>query len=264
MRLLSEEILSNEKYGENLYKMEIFSPYICKRAEAGQFVNVKCSPEGNIDPLLRRPFSIFDIEKKFNVFSILFTLKGKGTGYLASLQNGNNLDFVGPLGKGIDLGGKINDILLVGGGIGIAPLNFIARQAQEKHKNVHLLAGFKDSGFLRWERDLVRIGLNYHIFTEDGSWGETGIATDHLREHLPDYKGYDIFCCGPNSMLKTLQDIFKAGEQNVGALLEEVMACGIGVCMGCVIKIRAGKNKFKYMRVCKEGPVFNLREVLFD
>lgn len=264
MKILTKEILSNERYGENIYKMEVFSPYICKNAEAGQFINVKCSQPENIDPLLRRPFSIFDIEKKFNVFSILYALKGKGTGFLSTLRNGDNLDFVGPLGKGIDLDGKNKNILLVGGGIGVAPLNFIARLAQEKQKNVDLLAGFKDSGFLRWERDLVRIGPKYRIFTEDGSWGETGLATDYLKEYLPKYKNYDVFCCGPDNMLKQLQDIFKGTKQNVSALLEQVMACGIGACMGCVVKIKGGKNKFRYKRVCKDGPVFDLREVIFD
>ncbi len=264
MKLLIKEILSNEKYGENIYKMEVFSPDICKNAQAGQFINVKCSSGGNIDPLLRRPFSIFDVEKKFNVFSILYTIKGKGTKFLTSLKNGDNLDFAGPLGKGIDLDGKNINILLVGGGIGIAPLNFIAGQAQLKNKNPYLVAGFKDSNFLRWERDLVRTGIKYRIFTEDGSWGETGLATDYLKEDIFAYKDYDIYCCGPVSMLKQLQNIFKDTKNNVSALLEETMACGIGVCMGCVIKIRTGKNKFKYKRVCSEGPAFDLREVIFD
>ncbi len=165
---------------------------------------------------------------------------------------------------GIDLDGKNKNILLVGGGIGVAPLNFIARQAEESSKNVYLLAGFKDSGFLRWERDLVRTGFKYRIFTEDGSWGETGLVTDHLMENLDTYKDYDVFCCGPTDMLKALQDIFKDTKRNINALLEEVMACGIGVCMGCVVKIRAGKEKFKYKRVCSEGPAFDLKEVIFD
>ncbi len=264
MRLLNEEILSNERYGEDLYRMEIFSPYICKNAEAGQFINVKCSRPGNIDPLLRRPFSIFDIEKKFNVFSILYTIRGRGSSFLSTLKNGDNLDFTGPLGNAIDLDGKNNKILLVGGGIGIAPLNFIARKAGENRKDVYLLAGFKDSGFLRWESDLVRTGFKYRIFTEDGSWGETGLVTDHLREHFNTYEDYDVFCCGPTGMLKQIQDIFRGTKKNISVLLEEIMACGIGACMGCVVKIKAGRNKFKYKKVCSEGPAFDLKEVIFD
>ncbi|HEY4696319.1 MAG TPA: hypothetical protein VIH13_05470, partial [Candidatus Hydromicrobium sp.] len=106
MRLLSGEILSNEKYGDSLYKMEVFSPYICKYAQAGQFINVKCSSDGALDPLLRRPFGIFDIEKKFNVFSILYLVKGRGTRFISGLKRGDMLDFAGPLGKGIDLSGS--------------------------------------------------------------------------------------------------------------------------------------------------------------
>src|SRR4030042_3988594 len=155
MKLLSGEILSNEKYSNNLYKMEIFSPYICKDAQAGQFINVKCSPEGVLDPLLRRPFSIFDIEKKFNVFSILYWVKGKGTKFMSGLEKGDMLDFAGPLGKGIDMGRSEGNVLLIGGGIGIAPLYLIARLVSKVNKNVFFAAGFKDNSYLRWEKDLA-------------------------------------------------------------------------------------------------------------
>ncbi len=264
MRLLSGEILSNEKYGDSLYKMEVFSPYICKYAQAGQFINVKCSSDGALDPLLRRPFGIFDIEKKFNVFSILYLVKGRGTRFISGLKRGDMLDFAGPLGKGIDLSGSGDNILLVGGGIGIAPLYLIARIAGKMKKNVFFAAGFKDNSFLRWEKDLIRLKINYTVLTEDGSWGEKGLVSDYIWNNMKTFENYDVYCCGPRDMLKTLQNIYKDKKNKVTAFLEERMACGVGVCAGCVVKIRKGKKGFSYKKVCEDGPAFSLGEVLFD
>ncbi|HEY5500648.1 MAG TPA: hypothetical protein VIK09_01540, partial [Candidatus Humimicrobiaceae bacterium] len=123
MKLIKGEIISNKKIGEDLFKMTVFSPYIIKNSIPGQFVNIKCSSGNTIDPLLRRPFSIHDLEPDFKVFSILYVLKGIGTEYLSKLNAGDILDFAGPLGNGIDTTEKENkNFLLIGGGIGIAPL----------------------------------------------------------------------------------------------------------------------------------------------
>jgi len=264
MELLSGEILSNEKYSDNLYKMEIFSPYICKNATAGQFINVKCSPESVLDPLLRRPFGIFDIEEKFNVFSILYRVKGRGTKFLSELKRGDILDFAGPMGNGIDLNGDENNILLIGGGIGIAPLYLIAKLAGGMKKNVFFAAGFKDNSYLRWEKDLIELKINYAVLTEDGSWGEKGLVSDYVWNNIRSFKNFDIYCCGPRDMLKTLQNIYKDRNNKVTTLLDERMACGVGVCSGCVVKLRKGKRGFSYKKVCKDGPAFNLGEVIFD
>ncbi len=264
MKLLNTEIVSNEKYNDNLFKMEIFSPYICNEVMPGQFINVRCSPPGLLDPVLRRPFSVFDVEKKFNVFSILYVVKGKGTKYLSTLEKGDNLDFVGPLGNGIDLSRTGKSFLLIGGGAGIAPLYFIAREAKSLGKEVFFAAGFKDRSFIRWERDLIELNINYTLFTEDGSWGEKGFITDYIQENMKVFKGYDVYCCGPRSMLKKLQSMYAKTDNNITALMEGMMACGVGVCNGCVIKIKKGKRGYSYVKVCKDGPSFNLREVIFD
>lgn len=263
MRLLKNEILSNERYGPDIYKMEIFAPYIVKNIKAGQFINIKCCPEGARDPLLRRPFSVFDIEKKFNVFSILYFIKGKGTRYMASLKKGDIVDIVGPLGNPLELDNARSNILLIGGGMGIAPINLISKLAIDAGKNVLVLAGFKDSSLLRWERDLVRMGVKYRIFSEDGSWGETGMVCDHIFDESGLYRDNDIYCCGPEGMLKVLQK--ELGRENISAtaLFEEKMACGMGACNGCVIRIKKG-NEIHYLRVCKEGPAFELSEVVFE
>jgi len=263
MKILKSEILSNDRYGPEIYRMELFSPHIVKNVEAGQFVNVKCSPDGSRDPLLRRPFSVFDIEKKFNVFSILYNIKGRGTSYMSSLKKGDVLDYSGPLGKPAGLSLSKSNILLIGGGIGIAPLNLIAKLAHESGKTVKVMAGFKDSALLRWERDLVRLGLKYRIFSEDGSWGETGLVCDHIYDEPGIFRDHDIFCCGPVEMLKVLKKQLDGDNIEATVLLEEKMACGIGACNGCVIKIKKG-NDVDYARVCREGPAFRISEVIFD
>jgi dihydroorotate dehydrogenase electron transfer subunit len=263
MKTLKSEILSNTIYGPGIYRMEVFSPYIVKNIKAGQFINIRCSPEGMRDPLLRRPFSVFDIEKKFNVFSILYLVKGRGTAYMASLGKGDIIDFAGPLGKPIPLPESADSILLIGGGMGIAPLNLIARLAVESSKTVQVIAGFRDSALLRWERDLIRMNLKYRIFSEDGSWGQAGLVCDHIYDEPRIFRDHDVFCCGPVEMLKVLKQQLDSDNISATALLEEKMACGIGACNGCVIKVKK-KDGIDFVRVCREGPAFDLSEVIFE
>lgn len=264
MKILSGEIISNEKYGENLYRMDVFSPYICKNAEAGQFVNIKCSRDGILQPLLRRPFSIFDIEEKFNVFSVLYAVRGAGTSFMAGLDRGDILDFAGPMGNGISLDESGDKLLLIGGGIGIAPLNFVAKVAAASKKDVFFAAGFRDGSYKRWEKDLIGLRVGYNICTEDGSWGDRGMVTDYMRKNLNTFVNFDIYCCGPRDMLKAIQMLYSQESNRVTAFLEERMACGVGVCAGCVVKIRKGKKGFIYQKVCQDGPAFDLKEVIFD
>ncbi len=267
---LQGEIVSNKKYSEKLYKIEIFSPFICKNASAGQFVNIKCTDYLNTDPLLRRPFSIYEIDKKFNVFSILFLVKGKGTHYLSNKKKGDIIDFIGPLGKAFtpsyfNLADTTkNEYVLIGGGIGIAPLYFFAKELIENGKKVYFIAGFKDQTFFYWQRDIDKILKDYYLFTENGSFGQKGIPTDFIEKNLNYYLNKVIIACGPKKMLSKLQDIFKDLNVDAYVVIEEMIACGIGACLGCVVKIKTKNNDYEYKRVCSDGPIFKLKEVLFN
>ncbi|MCE5330229.1 dihydroorotate dehydrogenase electron transfer subunit [bacterium] len=265
MKLIKGEIISNEKMGDNLYKMTIFSPYVIKNAVPGQFINIKCSNDNSVDPLLRRPFSIHDVEYDFKVFSILYILRGKGTYYLSKLNPADVIDFVGPLGNGINID-KIenNNFLLIGGGIGIAPLYFFAKVLSSANKNVFFAAGFKDNSFLLFEKMLERLKINYEIYSENGMHGSKGMITDFIKEKVDDFKNYDIYCCGPVEMYKTLQNIFYLRNMRAKALFEEIMACGIGVCKGCVMKFKDDQDGYFYKTVCKDGPLFDLMEVILE
>ena len=266
MKLLSGEILANKKYGSSLYKLEVFSPYICRNAIPGQFVEVKCSTEDATDPLLRRPFGIYEIDKRFNVFSLLYIVRGKGTAFLSRMEKGQNLDFIGPLGNGLKL--DLDDgkkYILIGGGIGIAPLCLAAAHLAEKEKEILFIAGFKDNVFFSWEKDIAKITQNYRIFTEDGSFGEKGLPTSYLAANIKKLNNSTIIACGPSDMLRVIQEILvNAHGFTALSLLEERMACGIGACMGCVIKIKEADGTVVYKKVCSDGPVFNLMEVIFE
>jgi dihydroorotate dehydrogenase electron transfer subunit len=265
MKLIKGEIISNIKIGEDLFKMAVFSPYIIKNSIPGQFINIKCSSIDIIDPLLRRPFSIYDVEPGFKVFSILYVLKGIGTQYLSRLCAGDILDFIGPLGNGIDTNENENKkFLLIGGGIGVAPLYFLARKLTSEGKDVFFAAGFKNNNFILFEKMLQSLKISYEIYSEDGMYGKKGLITDLLYERIDDFKKHEAICCGPVPMYKTLQNIFSLKDINAKALFEEIMACGIGVCKGCVMKFKNGRDGYKYKTVCKDGPVFNLMEAVFD
>lgn len=264
MKILNGEILENKKYGENLFKIEVFSPYICRNSRPGQFVNVRCNFGDVFDPLLRRPFSIYEIDTKFNVFSILYIVRGKGTNFLSRLKKCDTLNFIGPLGEAFKIDEAFNNYVVVGGGIGVAPLCLIVKKLVEMGKNIFFIAGFKDNAFYMWERDLIKILRNYKIFTEDGSFGEKGIPVNYIRDNLQDFFNYKFICCGPKEMLEALQEIFKNKKISAIAVMEERMACGFGVCMGCVVKISDPKGNVEYKKVCSDGPIFNLMEVIFE
>ncbi len=261
MKLANVEIINNNRIGDRLYKLEFFSPYICKMASPGQFINIRCCGPGQIDPLLRRPFSIYDTDKKFNVATILYLVKGRGTANLSRLERGNMIDVCGPLGNPVQP--TADKILLIAGGIGIAPIHFLAKHCIHSHKTVYLLAGFKDQNYMLVEKDIMRLSIDYSIYCEQNMWANRGVVTQGLH-NLSRFQGYHIYCCGPVDMLKALQKKLAGAKNQVTALLEERMACGIGVCQGCVQKIKNGRDSYSYQKVCSQGPAFNLMEVLFE
>ncbi|MBN1299300.1 MAG: dihydroorotate dehydrogenase electron transfer subunit [Actinobacteria bacterium] len=264
MKTLKGEIVANRKYSDNLYKLEVFSPYICKNAKPAQFINIKCSRQGSDDPLLRRPFSIYEIDEQFNVFSVLFLVRGRGTQFMADLRKGESLDFVGPLGQPIKIPENDSRFVLIGGGIGVVPLCLIAKNLKSIGKTVHFFAGFKDEAFYTWERDLIKILKDYKIFSENGVFGEKGIPLNYIRENFSEFKDHHFIVCGPLEMLKQAQSFLKDRKVRAIAIMEEKMACGIGACMGCVIKIKNKNNGYSYKKVCSDGPAFDLMEVCFD
>jgi len=239
---------------EGVYEMKVLAPKAAKTAIPGQFAQLFCG-EGTT---LRRPISIADASKEEGTLRFCYDLRGKGTEMLSKLKEKDTLDILAPLGKGFstDIGGKI---LLVGGGIGIYPLIFAAHNYRE---NADAALGFRNVRAAAAADHLRDYGVKTSIITDDGSSGRKGLVTVIVNELLDQNKYDAILTCGPKPMMEAVAKI--AIERGIfcEVSLEERMACGVGACMGCVCSIMT-ENGPTYKRVCKDGPVFNAKEVIF-
>ena len=224
---------------------------IAEIAEPGQFAMLKC--EGGT--FLRRPLSIHRVSKDKKQVAFLFSVLGKGTDWLSRARPGDIIDILGPLGNGFNLMPSSREILLVAGGLGLAPLVFLAEQAAGKDVRVNLAYGTATDQ--RYSKELLPRGIRLVEFTEDGSCGRRGLVTECMPDFL---KSVDqIFVCGPLPMYRALSKQQDLKGKNVQVSLETRMACGLGVCYGCTIKTRSGQKQ-----VCHDGPVFNLEDVVWE
>ncbi len=208
-----------------------------------------------IDPLLRRPFSIHRMLEG-GEFEVLFRVVGRGTRILANVHVGDRVDALGPLGRGFRVEG--NRPLIVGGGIGVAPLLFLAESFLEAGIRPKLLVGARTERDLLCQDDFSCLALPFAVATEDGSAGSPGQVTRLLaREIAEGTEGMTVYACGPLPMLKAVSRL--CGEHGIPCQvsMEAHMACGIGACLGCVVPAPGGG----YVRVCREGPVFQASEI---
>lgn len=231
-------IIENEAVGKDVYKMVLKGKF---EGKPGQFYMLKA---WNGYPLLARPLSICD--KDEDTITFLYLIVGKGTEILSKLHAKDEIDLLGPLGNGFDFD-KNKKTALVAGGIGIAPLLYLAKSL---NGSTDLYAGFKYDPY--FTSDFEEYTDNIYISTEDGREGTKGYVTSLIKDE------YDaIYVCGPNSMMKAVQDLNL--KSTVYLSLEAHMACGIGACLGCGVQTNDGVK-----RVCYDGPVFNASEVIFD
>lgn len=250
MKQLKVKILVNDKVSGSFYRMKLASSYLAKTAKPGQFVEIRCT--AGADPLLRRPLGVHRIMK--SGIEVLYQVVGKGTELLSAQKAGRELDIIGPLGNGFDLN-ALRSAILIAGGIGVAPLLALA----EELGGAHVMIGAKTKSHVLCENEFKRLGCTVLVATEDGSRGCKGLATDLLRTALQsrDSKPPIVYACGPMGMLKAVAVIARSYRINCQVSLEERMACGVGVCLGCPVKVRSGD----YKMVCKDGPVFNAEDI---
>ena len=266
------EVLSHKKYGDHYHSLTIVAPDIGAKVKPGQFVNVRCGEDRSF--ILRRPFSVYRVHKRggwSSTIEIVFDLRGPGTKYLSGLRAHANLDLIGPVGRGFALPKRRAHCLLVGGGIGAAPLFFLADELRNEGHRVDVILGARSSRFLLNAIDVRRLASVYHITTEDGSMGEQGRVTDVLEETIEKCETEVVYTCGPHPMLAAVSRVCVEKKLPVQVAVEELMACGYGVCMTCVMPVRPraktkelGEEGFYYARSCTEGPVFNGASVLWD
>ena len=252
MRQAEATVISNTEIMPGVYLVWLDCPPITPPAHPGQFVMVRCG-EG-VEYQLRRPFSIH--QQDGDKLALLFNVVGKGTRWLSQCQVGDNLDLLGALGNGYSVHPGLHNLLLVAGGIGIAPLVFLAQQALKQRCSVTLLLGAPTASQL-YPYYLLPAEVKLITTTEDGTGGKKGMITDLL----PDFTGgaNQIFACGPGSMYQTMaaQNLVKAKPIQIS--LEVRMGCGLGICYGCTVKTKSGLKQ-----VCKDGPVFDLDDVLWE
>ena len=249
LTIASSPIISNLEVMPGARLIWLESPQIAAAAKPGQFVMVRCGK----DTLLRRPLSIHQVDESKTKLALLFNVVGKGTTWLSQRKAGDNIDLFGPMGNGFTIPKTAKKILLVAGGMGIAPLYFLAQDAGKRGLSATLLYGTAiENPYPEVSHDIKLIRA-----TEDGSVGYHGLVTDLL----PDFtKGADqVFACGPLPMYKTMEQMPELKNKPVQLSLEIMMGCGTGVCYGCTIKTKSGLKQ-----VCKDGPVFALEDILWE
>jgi dihydroorotate dehydrogenase electron transfer subunit len=245
-------LLSTEEAYQGAYVSWFHAPGLSKGVEPGQFVMVHCSAE-RTDPMFARAFSYHRVDG--DRFALLYARVGRGTEWLAEQARGASVRMYGPLGKGFRLPEERGNLLLVGGGVGIAPMIDTAERAVAAgHQVVAMMGARSSEGLLpasAWPKE-----VEYVVVTEDGSAGPKGFVTQHLGQYQE--WASKIYACGPNAMFQSLADAlrFNGRRQNPEILMEENMPCGWGMCYGCAIFTKHGVRL-----CCKDGPRFNLFDV---
>ncbi len=246
-------IIKKTTLAKEVYDFTIYCPKIAKAAEMGQFVNIYAESFS-----LRRPISICGIDKEYGTIRLVFEVRGKGTKEISSLNEGDTIDILAPLGRGF----RIKDYkkaILVGGGIGTPPLLPLAQYFGE---NCTAISGFRTASAVILQEDFKSSGAKTILCTDDGTIGRKGFVTEALRKEIKNQKPDIIYSCGPAVMMKGVVDI--AGEFGIQSQisLEERMACGIGACLVCACRTVRNGEEF-YAHVCQDGPVFESKDVIF-
>ena len=253
------EIVRQEQLTPEIFRLTLQAPEIASHALPGQFVMVRTSP--CYDPLLRRPLSIHQTIGNVQV-QLLYKVVGKGTRLLAAMTPGQKVNLTGPLGHGFDFAGQ-QAICLVGGGMGIAPLYFLAREILRTTNPPHcivLLGGRTGAELGPLPKDFKDIGVTeIHLATDDGSLGHHGFVAELLPLRLDSGPNWTVCTCGPHPMMKAVVGQCRQHGWQCQVSLETMMACGISACLGCAIP-RADLSG-AYLHVCKDGPVFKAEEV---
>ena len=257
---IKAKLLKKEELTTGIFKFSIQAKEIIDLAKPGNFIEVRVNDD--IEPFLRRPISIYNMDKENGILEFIFQEKGKGTKILSARREGELIDIVGPLGFGTFKYSNFENLAIIGGGIGVFPLYELAKCAKSENKNVNTYLGFRNKDLVVLEEEFKNVSNNLTIATDDGSYAQKGFAIDFLKKDIEDGKIDSIYACGPLPMLRAVRAL--ALEKNIPCQisLEEKMACGLGVCLGCAVKTAASsKDAPEYWHVCKAGPVFQAKDV---
>jgi len=257
--LTKSEIVTQSRVSDTCLHLTVRVPAVARAAVPGQFAMLKVS-RGN-DPLLRRPISIHSVSG--DMVSFLYEVVGPGTGLLSRLRQGDTVDCIGPLGTGFDIKAAVPSRkraklpVIVAGGIGVAPLLFLAREFKKAGTTPLVFIGARTKALVLCAGEFKKLGCEVCVATADGSAGFHGRVTA-LLEATVSHEPLFVYACGPRPMLSEIARIAAEDRYFCQVSLEAHMACGIGACLGCVVNTQSG-----FKRVCKEGPVFDSQEIIW-
>ncbi len=246
------ELVSKQELAAGIFDFRVYAPQIAQQMQSGQFLHIDCG-EGTF---LRRPISICDAAGETVRF--IFEVKGKGTEDLAQMGVGQKIDIMGPLGHGFEVRGQDRHPVIIGGGIGIFPLYHLAKQMQ-----ADIFLGFRDQSRVVMEEEFRGVGKSLTVATDDGSYGYAGYAAGAMERHLDQNPCDIIYSCGPTPMLRVVKRIAEQRNIDCQLSLEQRMGCGVGACLVCTCETNH-EGTDRYMRVCKNGPVFWASEVTLN
>lgn len=256
-------ILWNRAIGASYYHMGLACSQGYESARPGQFVTLRTS--NGYAPLLRRPFSIFGrIGSRTSTegIEVLYKVVGPGTGQLARLTTDQTLDVLGPLGRGFRIPSTPGPFYLAAGGIGVAPIRFLAQYMKSSGVDMQgcrLFLGGQSQADLLCRQDFEALGIPVTLTTDDGSAGDQCLITDPLEQAIMELKPAMVFACGPHGMLECVAGIALRQDTPCQISTETLMACGMGVCLGCAVRSRQQSNH--YLHTCIDGPVFDVTEI---
>lgn len=259
MKQQSVQILWNDQLAPSCFKMGLKTSDRYQTAVPGQFIMLRIGD--HLDPLLRRPFSIHRLivrDAAFQGIELLYKVVGTGTEKLSRLGPGNRVDILGPLGNGFHVGGHVQRAIIVAGGIGVAPMPFLATHLLANAiapSQCQVFIGGKSKNDLLCRDDFSALGMQVHATTDDGSSGDQCLVTDPVEIEISNRKPDIIFACGPLPMLSCVVGIAAKHDIECQVSIETMMACGMGACLGCAVERRHQSQK--YLHACLDGPVFD-------
>jgi dihydroorotate dehydrogenase electron transfer subunit len=238
-------------------------PEVAREARAGQFVMIKAGTSA--EPPLRRPFSILDVDPARETFSLFLKAVGAGSRALADLREGEVAQCLGPLGTPFVTPPPGTEPLLVAGGYGIAPFHLLCAELARAGRGARVFYGGRTAGDLQVREPFARMGVAMEVSTDDGSLGHRGRVTEPLEAWLDAHpRRVELLACGPDPMLHAVARVAEKRGLRAQVSLDPWMGCGVGTCLGCVVRMRADTpSGWKYRTACTEGPVFDAREVVW-
>lgn len=286
---IKSSIVANEQIAEDRWWVTFEASQIASEIKPGQFINVKISE--NNAPLFRRPFSVFrciNLDKGVLGIEVVYKVVGRSTRLMTNLRQGDELDIIGPLGHGFEWYRDKKVHILLAGGVGLAGLFMlgeeISKAVREYGLELYILFGAETKKTLVLEKEFATLDGKVLISTDDGTYGYHGYVTEMLKDAIDRQKVSSdcaIYACGPEPMLKALAPICQQYDIPAQVSIERHMMCGIGGCLACVCKVDKNsvlkhrdlksshiqfipEEAFGYALVCKDGPVFNMDEVMFN